>query len=274
MESFFFIQIIFYILFGFFYKNLNFCLLYMWLTKIKKKFQWYYSNILNNICPIENLDDLFDFSPHPALVVRRRASLLTERIYLSPILLSVFVPIWQDQGEVAVGEVLSSSASEGENRGCDLRRQIFGSWSLYRRWTWPSHLNWWTRTLFRMGVLYCSLLSKSAFETRSTYVMPAIRRSSFVSNVASRLESSTLTVHVSQPCLAIGMMMELNSLSFSFTEIRFCFHISVRALNLAMSRARCLFLSAEWLLSFAIWLPRYMKLSIYSISASFKLYFW
>ena len=67
--------------------------------------------------------------------------------------------------------------------------------------------------------------------------------------------------------------MELNSLSFSFTEIRFCFHIGVRALMLVLPRARRLFMSTEWVLSFVIWLPRYMKLSIHSISAPLSFIF-
>ena len=67
--------------------------------------------------------------------------------------------------------------------------------------------------------------------------------------------------------------MELNSLSFSFTEIRFCFHIGVRALKLVLPRARRLFMSTEWLLSFVFWLPRYMKLSIQSISAPLSFIF-
>ena len=146
-------------------------------------------------------------------------------------------------------------------------KAIFGNWSLRMHWTWPSHLNSWTRTLFRMVVLYGSLLSRMALETQSAYVMPAVRRSSFVSNSTSHVKSSTLTVHVSQPYIAKGMMMGQNSISFNFTEIRFCFHIGIRALKLALPRARGLLMSTEWLLSLVIWLPRYLKLSTHSISA-------
>ena len=58
--------------------------------------------------------------------------------------------------------------------------------------------------------------------------------------------------------------MEQNSLSFSFTEIRFCFHIGIKALKLALPRARRLLIITEWLLSLVIWLPRYVKLSTHS----------
>ena len=128
-----------------------------------------------------------------------------------------FVPIWEDLGG-CTRRSSPSSASEGdrvgENHGCDFRRQF----SVVGRCTCAGRdqatSNFWTRTLFRVVVLYCGLLSRSAFETRSTYVMPAIRRSSFVSNAVNPLKSSTLTIHVSQPCTAIEMMMEQNSLSF------------------------------------------------------------
>ena len=75
-------------------------------------------------------------------------------------------------------------------------------------------------TLSRIVALHCCLSIRSIFGTQCTYFMPVIRCSGFVSDTSSRLESSTLTVHVLQPFIAIRMMMEQNSLSFSFTEIR------------------------------------------------------
>ena len=133
---------------------------------------------------------------HPALVVVSGPLLTNE--FICRLYCSLFFANLRRPGRMQ-SEKLSFQHFGGREPWMRPSKAIISSWSLYMRWTWPSHLNCWTQTLFRMGVLYCSLLRRSVFETRSMYVMPAIRRSSYVSNAASLLESCILTVHLSQP---------------------------------------------------------------------------
>ena len=60
---------------------------------------------------------------------------------------------------------------------------------------------------------------------------------------------------------------------YRYLYTQFCFHMGIRALKPVLPRARRLLVSTEWLLSLAIWLPRYVKLSTHSISASISFIF-